>query len=159
MMESSSTFARHEGSSRSRHVTWTRKMESVQPCEKRSTGRTVHWLEYARPDVFPLRIRLVSANLRIPISRRIGEELTLPAEGADRFFMDFDAKAWPSRNRDVTLNHDVACVGYLFVPGWLRLVPFHGEEVLAGGYRVHAGCVDHRGSVAFDPHSHRKFGF
>src|SRR5664280_484331 len=105
-----------------------------------------------------LRIRLVSADLRIPIRRRIGEELTLPAEGAHRFFIDFDAQAWPRRNGDVTLNHEVPCVGYVFVPGWLRLVPFHGEEVLAGGYRVHGTCVADRGSVAVDHHPHRIFG-
>src|SRR4051812_24332738 len=61
----------------------------------------------ARLDVLPLRIRLVSADLRIPIRRRIGEELTLPAEGAHRLFIDFDAQARPFRNGDVTLNHEV----------------------------------------------------
>src|SRR5947209_15342318 len=61
-------------------------------------------------DVLPLCIRLVSADLRIPVRRRIGEELTLPAEGAHRFFIDFDAQAWPLRNGDVTLNHEVPFV-------------------------------------------------
>src|SRR5436190_12470456 len=95
----------------------------------------------ARLDTLPLRIRLVSADLRIPIRRRIGEELTLPAEGAHGVFIDFDAQAWPGRNGDVTVNHQVPFVGQVFVPGWLRLVPFHGEEVFAGCYRVSAGCV------------------
>src|SRR5665811_1179462 len=89
----------------------------------------------ARLDVLPLRVRLLSADLRIPIGRRIGEELTRPAEVAHRFFIDFDAQARPRRNGDVTLNHEVPFVGQVFVPGWLRLVPFHGEEVFAGGYR------------------------
>jgi hypothetical protein len=65
----------------------------------------------ARPDVLSLRVRLLSADLRIPIRRRIGEELTLPAEVAHRFFIDFDAQARPRRNGDVTLNHEVPFVG------------------------------------------------
>ena len=62
-------------------------------------------------DVLSLRVRLLSADLRIPIRRRIGEELTLPAEVAHRFFIDFDAQARPRRNGDVTLNHEVPFVG------------------------------------------------
>jgi len=95
-----------------------------------------------------LRIRLVSAGLGIPIRCGIGEELTLPAEGPHRFLIDFDAQSWSCRDGNVTLNHEVACIGYVFVPGWLGLVPFHGEEVLAGDYRVRAGRVADRGSVA-----------
>ena len=64
----------------------------------------------ARLDTLPLRIRLVSADLRIPIRRRIGEELTLPAEGAHRVFIDFDAQAWPFRNGNVSLNDEVLFV-------------------------------------------------
>jgi hypothetical protein len=65
----------------------------------------------ARLDVLPLCVRLLSADLRIPIRRRIGEELTLPAEVAHRFFIDFDAQARPRRNGDETLNHKVPFVG------------------------------------------------
>jgi hypothetical protein len=65
----------------------------------------------ARLEIHSLRVRLLSADLRIPIRRRIGEELTLPAEVAHRFFIDFDAQARPRRNGDVTLNHEVPFVG------------------------------------------------
>ena len=58
-----------------------------------------------------LRKRLVSPDLQNPIPRRIGEELTLPAEGTHHFFIDFDAQAWPCGNGDVTLNHEVPFVG------------------------------------------------
>ncbi len=58
-----------------------------------------------------LRVRLLSADLRIPIRRRIGEKLTLPAEVAHRIFIDFDAQARPGRNGDEALNHEVSFVG------------------------------------------------
>lgn len=64
----------------------------------------------SRLDVLALRVSLLSADLRIPIRRRIGEELTLPAERTHRFFIHFDAQAWPRRNGDVTVHHEVPFV-------------------------------------------------
>ena len=58
-----------------------------------------------------LRVGLLSADLRIPIRRRIREELALSAKVAHRFFIDLDAQARPRGNGDVPLNNEIAFVG------------------------------------------------
>ena len=58
---------------------------------------------------------------------------TLTAQGANRLFMDLDAHAGLHRDVDVTVFHQGRCVGYVFVPGHLRLVPFIGDKVFGGG--------------------------
>ena len=58
----------------------------------------------------PLRVGFFSANLRIPIRRRIREELSLPAEVAHCFFINLDAQARACWNGDVPLNDEVTFV-------------------------------------------------
>ena len=72
-----------------------RQLEGQRIGVRPFSGLPVTWEQSARCKarlhVLLLGERLVSADLRIPIRRRIGEELTRPAEGAHRFFIDFDA--------------------------------------------------------------------